>query len=192
MMMAVVKQLDLLGGPDLKLAIVPHDLDRIVGQMERGEIDLLAGGARFAPEALRVRQITRMHHRLGQRKGHPRGTGPLTLKQYCALRHVMVSNEGGFRGFMDNLLEARGLKREVAISVSQYSLVPTIVTATDFVCTMPEDFLSAHADRLDSFDLPLGAGQFDLSVAWHPRSNNDPGHRWLLEQLGAEIGTGVD
>ncbi|WP_222611481.1 LysR family transcriptional regulator [Undibacterium sp. CY21W] len=187
-MMAVIRQLDRHGGRGLRLAVVPHDLNRIVTQMERGEIDLLACASRFVPESLRTRQMTSGAHKLGQRKGHPRGIGELTLEQYCAMRHVIVSNEGGFHGFMDELLKTHGLQREVVASVPQYSLVPTIIANTDFVCTMPEDFLTAHADRLDMIDLPIEAGKFDLSIAWHPRSDNDPAHRWLRDQIGVNIG----
>jgi DNA-binding transcriptional LysR family regulator len=67
-MMSLLRQIDQAGGPDLKLAFVPHDLNRIVGQMERGEIDLLAGGPRFAPDALRIRRITQTRYRMAQRK----------------------------------------------------------------------------------------------------------------------------
>lgn len=183
MMPPLLRQLDRHGGPDLKLAFVPHHLERIVGQMERGEIDLLAGAPRFAPDALRVRRLTQTRYRMAQRKGHPRGAAPLDLDSYCRLRHVIVSNEGGFRGFIDGLIEARGRRREVAVSVAQYGLVPPILAATDLVCSLPQEFLASHADRLDIFDLPLDAGQFDLAIAWHPRSDNDPAHRWLREQL---------
>ena len=44
---------------------------------------------------------------------------PLDLAGYCQLRHVIVSNEGGFRGFMDALIEAQGYRRDVAVSVSR-------------------------------------------------------------------------
>ncbi|MYM30139.1 LysR family transcriptional regulator [Duganella sp. CY15W] len=185
-MMSLLRQIDQAGGPDLKLAFVPHDLNRIVGQMERGEIDLLAGGPRFAPDALRIRRITQTRYRMAQRKGHPRGTGPLDLAGYCQLRHVIVSNEGGFRGFMDALIEAQGYRRDVAVSVSQYGLVPAILAATDLVCSLPQEFLACHTGQLDIIDLPLDAGQFDLSIAWHPRSDNDPAHRWLRAQLLGE------
>jgi hypothetical protein len=42
--------------------------------------------------------------------------------------------------------------------------VPAILAATDLVCSLPQEFLACHTGQLD-IDLPLDAGQFDLSIA---------------------------
>jgi DNA-binding transcriptional LysR family regulator len=84
---------------------------------------------------------------------------------------------------MDEQLERVGHRRTVSVSVQAYSLVPMVLEATDHVCTLPERFLARFTDRLDSFELPLALPDFTLSAAWHPRSQEDPGHHWLREQL---------
>jgi DNA-binding transcriptional LysR family regulator len=37
----------------------------------------------------------------------------------------------------------------------------------------------------DIFALPFDLPEFAISMAWHARSDNDPGHRWLRAQLQA-------
>ena len=121
---------------------------------------------------------------MAQRKCHPRGDRKPTLREYARLDHVVVSGEGGgFRSFVDDILQARGYQRRVLASVQYYSLVPLILEATDLVCTLPARFLSRYADRLASFPLPFDAGRFTLFATWHARFDADPGHGWLREQV---------
>lgn len=183
LMLDAVRRVDSAGGAGLKLAFRTPELDHIVGQMERGDIDLLVGGSRFAPPALVTRPVALVQHRMAQRKGHPRGTAAPSLDEYCALRHIIVSTNGSFHGFMDELLEQRGLARTVAIAVAQYNLVPPMLAATDFVCTLPSRFLERFAGQLDTFDLPLPTKDLDLSLSWHPRAEHDAGLTWLRQLI---------
>ncbi len=52
-------------------------------------------------------------------------------------------------------LKALGKSRTVAVAVHQYNLAPMVVANSDYVCTLPERFLSRFTDRLDSFALPF-------------------------------------
>jgi DNA-binding transcriptional LysR family regulator len=108
------------------------------------------------------------------------------------LKHVLVSSSGrSFHGFIDDRLKALGKTRTVAVSVHQYNLAPMVVTGSDYVCTLPERFLSHFAARLDSFELPFETPTFSLLAAWHPRSQADPAHIWLRDQL-SEIARSLD
>jgi DNA-binding transcriptional LysR family regulator len=63
--------------------------------------------------------------------------------------------------------------------------VPLILQSTDLVCTLPARFLDRYAESLLSLSLPFETKRFSLYATWHPRFNNDPGHKWLREQLAA-------
>lgn len=121
---------------------------------------------------------------MAQRRGHPRGDGPLKLQAYCELKHVLVSSGGrDFHGVIDDQLQSLGARRTVAVSAHQYNLAPIVVGSSDYICTLPERFLLRFSDRRDSFELPFETQTFGLLAAWHPRSQADPAHIWLREQL---------
>jgi DNA-binding transcriptional LysR family regulator len=171
-------------GPGVGVAFVAPDLQRIAGQLESGEVDLLLGSERMVPAAMKARKLYDERFVMAQRKGHPRGTRPPTLAGYCALRHVLVSTSGGsFHGFMDEHLEALGRRRDVVASVQSFAVAVDMLCATDCVSTLPSRLVQRHADRLDSFRLPFKAHGFTLSAAWHPRNHADPGLRWLLDRV---------
>lgn len=154
--------------------------------MEQGGIDLLLGAARMMPETVKTVQLSRERYVAAQRTGHPRGTRALTLDQYCNYPHVLVSARGDFRGLIDERLEQLGRTRQVAAVTAHYNIAPQLLQETDYLCTLPERFLSRHQDTLDLFKLPFELPDFFIAMGWHPRSHDDPGHRWLrglLEKL---------
>jgi DNA-binding transcriptional LysR family regulator len=167
----------------LRLALRSINATTLPDHLERGEIDLALVSENAIPKWFNSQALVQERFRLGQRKGHPRGTGPLSMEQYASLRHVMVSTSGGFHGFIDDVLHQRGAGREVIVSVQYYSLVPLILETTDIVCTLPARFLDRFSDRLDSFELPFATQEFTLFSTWHARFDNDPAHRWLRERI---------
>ncbi|BBP64482.1 MULTISPECIES: LysR family transcriptional regulator [Pseudomonas] len=166
-----------------RLAFVQPAHD-VFERLEQGQIDLLI----TVPEALRDDVMQRALWEDGfltaQRKGHPRGTGPLDLDVFCALDHVLVSSEGGrFAGVVDDALVGLNRVRNVVFSIQSYALAPSLIAATDAVCTLPARFLAQYRDRLDLFEPPVELATLRLSLAWHPRNNKDAGHQWLRRQV---------
>ncbi|MGN6318944.1 LysR family transcriptional regulator [Trinickia sp.] len=171
-------------GPNVQLAFVTAAQSTSVERFERGEVDLLIGSERMVPEWAKARKLYDERFVFVQRKGHPRGTGPLDLDTYCALDHVLVSTSGGqFFGFMDEHLERLGRTRRVALSVQHFTAVPQLLALTDYVSTLPSRLVTRHRDTLDIFELPFEARGFAMSAAWHPRSHLDPANTWLRETV---------
>ncbi|MDE1147510.1 MAG: LysR family transcriptional regulator [Azospirillaceae bacterium] len=183
--LALMERLRAVAGPGIRLSFHTPDRIHIQGQMERGEVDLIIGSPSTILPTMIARRLGTEHYRVAQRKGHPRGIGPLDLDTYCALEHILVSTSGGsFHGFVDEDLERLGRRRRVALSIHQFMLAVPILLATDYVCVLPARLVRRYADVLDLFDLPLPATHsYDFYAAWHPRHQADPGHEWLRGQI---------
>ena len=149
--------------------------------LEQGSIDLMLASRRLIPAGLASVDLFEDRFRIAQRKGHPRGTGPVDLDSYCGGRHAIVSASGEFDSAVDAELARLSRRRQVVVAVSNYASVPMVLAATDYFCTLPERFLDRHAGTLDAFDAPLALPRIALAMAWHPRSEADPAHRWLRE-----------
>lgn len=176
-------------GPGIRVAFRPVDPARIGTLMVNGDVDLLISIKSLIPPAMKARVLLEDRYLMAQRKGHPRGATPPDLDTYCALRHVLVSLDGGgFHGFMDDYLQKVGRRRQVAVSVPQYHLMPDILEATDYVGVMPSRLVQRFAGRLDAFDLPVPTHDISLYASWHPRMQADAGHRWLRERVAALAG----
>lgn len=173
-------------GPGIRVAFRPVVPARIGALMENGEVDLLISIDSLIPPAMKARVLLEDRYLMAQRKGHPRGPARPDLDAYCALHHVLVSLDGGgFHGFMDDYLQRLGRRRQVAVSVPQYHLMPDILEATDYVGVMPSRLVRRFAGRLDAFELPIPTHDISLYASWHPRMQADAAHQWLRERVAA-------
>ena len=180
----LMERMPSIAGPGVRLAFRNMDARVVASELERGEIDLALGSERMVPESMKARRLLDERFMFVQRKGHPRGMGPIDLDTYCSLQHVLVSTSGGsFQGFMDEHLEPMGRARRVMLSVQTFTIVPEVLTHTDYVSTLPSRLVRRYSDRLDAFELPFDARGFSLFAVWHPRDHADPAHTWLREVL---------
>ena len=167
-------------GSNVRLAFRNMQPERIATQLEHGEVDFVIASNRTLPPQVKSVPLARQGCMLAQRKGHPRGTGPVDLSAYCALEHVLVSQDGGgFYGFADERLERLGLTRHVAISVQHFIVVPAILQRTDYVSILPTPVIERHSDVLDAFEIPFDPPLSCYNLAWHPRNQNDAASIWL-------------
>lgn len=116
------------------------------------------------------------------RRGHPLA-GEVTPERFAAFPHVSVSRRGRFSGPIDVALAALGLKRFVAIAVANFNDALAIVRTSDHVAAVPARLTEPARAGLHSFDLPVKTDALAVSLAWHPRFDADPAHRWLRAAL---------
>lgn len=170
--------------PSARLAFVLPETEDVAATLERGDVDLFIGLLKTRQPDLISRGLFNEAFMTAQRRGHPRGTGPLTLDAFCAADHLLISAEGGeFSGIVDSALAKLGRTRRVSVSIQSYGLAPLVLASSDCLCTLPRRFLMRFGEWLDIFQPPVELDQFHLRAVWHPRMRDDAAHRWLREQL---------
>jgi DNA-binding transcriptional LysR family regulator len=180
--------------PHVKIAFTMPNKVRIADDLEQGDVDLFVGAAEDGSAGLIARKLFEEAFVTAQRRGHPRGNGPLSLDEFCALDHLLISTSGGhFSGMIDNALAELGRARSVSVSVQSYALAPLILSSTDLICTLPRRFLQRFAPVLDLAEAPVELAPFEMSMFWHPRMSADAAHVWLRNQVlqSARAGQGM-
>lgn len=110
-----------------------------------------------------------------------------SAETFAAMPQIRVSQSPLDHRFADLQLHKMGLQRNVSISVPHWLSVPDILCATSLVAAVPASFAKRVVEKyplrihkLDIFD-----NEFDWSLYWHDRYDNDPAHKWLRDQLMA-------
>ncbi len=162
-------------------------------RVDRGEIDLMIGSFRNVPKRIRHRQLyTDGYVCVARRTNAQLRAGKLSLETYVQLPHVLVTLAADDRGIVDEILGRRGLHRRVALTVSDFHLVPRIVERTDMIGHLPRR-IAAEITR--GFDLllltpPITLPAWNVDLYWSGLSDADPGAKWLrarLFEIGHEI-----
>lgn len=70
-----------------------------------------------------------------------------------------------------------------------FQLTLDVVSRTDMIAMVPSHLVTMHKDRFNVRTLPI---PFDIPaleerVFWHPRNDEDPGHRWFREVLQSVV-----
>jgi DNA-binding transcriptional LysR family regulator len=176
--------------PGVRLQLAFPKKERLAELLENGEIDLFIGIRNHGEEAWLSRTLFEDRFVTGQRRLHPRGTGPLDMDAFCEAKHLLVSSEGDpFSGVVDEALAERDRKRHVAISIESYAVAPTIIATSDLICTLPRRFLTRFEDSLDLFEAPMTLPPVEIIAYWHPRTHEDPAHQWFRAELFAAAST---
>ncbi len=111
--------------------------------------------------------------------------GELTMEQYLAANHMLISRTGSNMGIIDDWLAQRKFERRIGLIVPHFLSAPLIVAQTDYVLSLPlrigQQFASFAALKVLSlpFDLPV----FKQVMIWHPIRDKEPGHLWLRQQI---------
>jgi DNA-binding transcriptional LysR family regulator len=119
---------------------------------------------------------------VAMRKGHAFAQSP-TLEAYCGARHLLVSQSGDPRGFLDDLLAERGRRRHVALTVPAFMLALDQLAKSDLIATLPRRFVVQNAARfgLVSAELPVRRKPDRLYAVTTKAALLDDGVAWLRD-----------
>lgn len=121
------------------------------------------------------------------RKGHPLAAGPLTLDQFCAARHMLVSFSGRPYGFIDEALASLGRQRRVVLTVNQFFTAGLVVETSDLLTVLPRHFIqvTGRGEQLAATPLPFDMPPVHVDALWHRRQGQRPDHTWLRQAIAA-------
>ncbi|MFJ3485252.1 LysR substrate-binding domain-containing protein [Pseudomonas sp. NPDC090202] len=110
---------------------------------------------------------------------------PLTLDDYCARPHTMVSFSGDLSGNIDIDLAKVGRARKVVVAVPQFSGLRALLAGTEMIATVPDYAACALVEgcALRAEDPPFPIEPAELSMVWSGVHDNDPAERWLRSRI---------
>ncbi|MFF7455833.1 LysR family transcriptional regulator [Kitasatospora sp. NPDC008115] len=180
--------------PSVTLRFLGDDLEG-TSAMRDGLIDLEVGVTDHLDPETRTEPLTTTRLVGIARTGHPLGDGtPPTAEEFAAADHLTVSRHGRGPGQVDQRLAQLGLSRRVVASVPSYPAALFLLRDTDLVGLAPARLgnPAAEALGLTTFPLPLDLPDVVLSMAWHPRNDQDAGHRWLRDMVRGAVTSHAD
>ncbi|NVM89564.1 LysR family transcriptional regulator [Variovorax sp. SG517] len=183
--------------PAISLRVLPLTTRDPRRMLEQEEVDMAVGYFPAVIASLAARgqsgvgvpfETQRLY--LGQyvcvmRRGHPLADAPLTLDDYCAARHLLVSFSGRPYGFIDQTLGAMGRERRIVVTVNQFFTAGRVVANSDLLTVLPRHFVTVTGidDQLVLRDLPFDQPPVHVDAIWHRRAQHGHSHEWLRNAL---------
>jgi len=175
--------------PRVVLRFAPQG-EEDVSALRDGRLDLEIGVIGTTGPEIRVQALFRDRFVGVVRTGHPLTKGRVTAQRFSAVAHVGASRRGRSEGPIDQALAACGLARRVAFVVPDFYAALFAAAGSDVAAAVPKH-VAAGARALGLgvafFDLPVAVPAITVAQAWHPRYDNDAGHRWLRQTVRQTI-----
>jgi DNA-binding transcriptional LysR family regulator len=168
------------GQIDLAVGHFPAVLADLTAQAQAGHI-MSSQAAAFAHDRLYDGEYVCV-----MRKGHPLSKKPkLSLDQFCAAHHLLVSFSGRPFGFVDEALASLSRQRRIVLTVNQFFTAGRVVSRSDLLTVLPRHFVRVAdaSDELIIRELPFAMPLVHVDSLWHRRSTEQPAHRWLRQQV---------
>ncbi|MBO1114510.1 LysR family transcriptional regulator [Bordetella petrii] len=179
--------------PHLHLQIQPARPLHGLSMLDTNHVELIAG---YFPEPspdLRTRFLYEEPAVCIVREGHPCLRKRWNLDAYLRYSHVdLAAHTRYFSRGIDRILQGRNRSRHIAATLSSYLVCPFVISASDLIATMPASVarVMASSSRTVILKVPMELPTIAVSLYWHERHQDDPGHAWLRQYI-AERATPV-
>lgn len=185
---AIVARLEKVA-PGIKLRLTPFGNDLAETGAVSGTTALVLGRIVDPPDNLVVQHLMDEGLACAVRADHPAIGDAMTREQFETMKHVNIVPPGRMRAGLFQALAQQQLKRDVAISVTNFFAAAEMVAVTDYCATLPSLICRQlmHDPRLKVLPAPFDLGSFPVEMAWHVRYRHDPAHRWLRALIGEVI-----
>lgn len=163
----------------------PEAWEGVFTALDARELDLALGPFTAIPARFASKTLWREDFVIVSRPDHPFATAP-DLAGYCAADHLVVSQTGDGRGFVDIALAEQGASRRVALTVPAFGAALSIVAESDLLAAVPRTLATGQGPAAGVVfrEPPLALPTFEMRCVAPKPALADGGLAWLWRALG--------
>jgi DNA-binding transcriptional LysR family regulator len=180
--------------PGINIHAVPYTIVNTNQVLEDAEVDMVIGVTGVISNTFRADFLFSPIYICIMNHEHPLAKADLSLQEFAAADHLLVSLSGDITGYTDQVLLQHGLSRRVAVTVNHFSSVADLIQRSNLICVIP---VSAVAKEIIAGDIaatmpPIEIMPQQISAIWHKRQDKDQGLIWLREHFKRIISQTVE
>lgn len=156
--------------------------NEVAQRLATGEIDFAAGFFPGLGKSVERAALFPEHYVCMVRRDHPACVnGTMPLAEFRNGSHVLIESMGSGHQVIERTLERNGIRRNIALRVPHFMVIPQIVADTDLIVTIPNQVarLFSEYEKVRVLPLPVSIASFDVSLYWHARFSEEPAIQWM-------------
>ncbi|MCK9260290.1 MAG: LysR family transcriptional regulator [Azoarcus sp.] len=153
--------------------------------LEAGEADLALGFMPQLEAGFYQQALFRQDYVCMVSADHPRIGQTLTLAQFEAEDHAVVSSSGTGHLIIEREIARQGISRRIALQIPNYIGAAFVIEHTDLLVTIPRRLGEVYQGRgaFRVLPVPFPLPDYAVKQHWHERYHHDPGNRWLRSTI---------
>ena len=171
--------------PLVDLDAVQTNRRSLAADLDSGELDAAIDILLPLPDSVNRQRIVLDRFVVVARRGHPDIHGQIDLASYLRQDHVLATVRRSGGGMEDVSLAQLGQSRRIRMRCQHYFAACRVVSQTNLILTMPENYASVANAGLGNQVLaaPVDMTPLDGYLYWHSNVDGDPASRWFRRQL---------
>ncbi len=171
--------------PNINIRAVPSTHINAPMLLEQAEIDIAIGVFAKPNSRLRSHTLFTSPFTCVMRRDHPLANQKLTIEDYIQAKHLLVTLTGETTGLLEPILQERGLKRRIALTVNHFGIAPRLVTCSDLIAVLPTRIveMSEFYSQLHLTPSPIEIAPSTVKIMWHERNHLNSAQEWLRSCL---------
>jgi len=152
--------------------------------LEQQELDVVIDVLTPTSSNINHTLICNEHFSLICRKDHPI-LNDLTLANYVAADHAIVTLKDSKVNVVDMALAELGVSRKVALRCEHYFAATSVISQCDMLLTMPNAYANLLKEKMPVHvtQLPFEVPELPVHMYWHKQAEHDPVNGWMREKL---------
>lgn len=182
----------------LLIRTLPSVWPEVLAALDSGEVDVLLSIRTGSPDRERLLETQRYHREslfddplvCVVSKDNPEVGERMDLETYARLPHLIMASDRVARTWIDDELEARGLRRRIAVTAPHPTAIPMLLGGTRLVSTVARSLIAPFIDQaaLRLLAPPFGGVPHEFQMIWSARTDRDPALAWLRGLIRASSG----
>mgnify|MGYP003627855993 CR=1 FL=1 len=177
--------------PGVSITTVRNNLSTLKDDMENGRVEVSIGLSPQLQGSFFRQRLYRERYVCAFRKGHPLNEKKISVEDFLSFDHVVVS-AGNDHSEIDRLLERKGIKRTISVSVPHFGSVGHLLQTTNLIATLPSRMhdIIAPPFNLACADHPVDLSEVSVGIFWHGSLHRDPANQWfrrVIFELFSEV-----
>ena len=156
--------------------------------LKQNQCDIVLGPVGIVGENFYRRHILTDHYMCVMDPANPLARGRITLSAYCKAEHVFVTHNGEWQPLYIDVLKAKGIVLEPAVTLPSHDSLERIIPGTSLIAAIPRHLARATQGGLHIAPLPFHV-PISIDMYWSARTAKSGLHKWargLLAEVAKE------
>ena len=167
--------------PGVRVHCTALDRREIAGELASGQLDLAIDIPEIARTELNSVRLLADRYVCVMRRDHPLAAGDLTLTDFLAAKHILVSGRRSGRGYVEIAVGRLGHQITTTLRLAHFQAAFHVVAETDMLLSAPRSLASKY--DVAAKELPFPAPPLETFLYWHRNADEDPANVWMRGQL---------
>ena len=176
--------------PRIEITVCSGSADEILAGIDRGTFDLAIGSFRHLPDRFMTCHLLSDEHVCVMRAGHSKAQASLSLENYLAADHLLLTMSSSRNDEVDEALASRNLARRIVMRVPHALAAVIALLRSDMLASVTRGAAHIFAETapLLCVELPFSVPAAEFRLVWNKRLHHSPGHIWLRRKFVAIAG----